>query len=82
MGSAGGDRQLEQRLEEVLAVSHAGTFGAFFQMLAEHSSTAHLVQMFDSTVVRDHVAAAGAKGGKQARRSAAPSITVAQAVDL
>jgi hypothetical protein len=28
------------------------------------SETAHLVQMFDSTVVRAHVSAAGAKGGK------------------
>jgi hypothetical protein len=27
------------------------------------SETAHLVQMFDSTVVRAHVSAAGAKGG-------------------
>ena len=35
------------------------------------SETAHLVQMFDSTVVRAHVSAAGAKGGKTIRRSAA-----------
>jgi hypothetical protein len=28
------------------------------------SETAHLVQMFDSTVVRAHVSAAGAKGAK------------------
>ena len=53
-------------------LSHAGTFEAFFQMLAEYSPTAHLVQMFDSTVVRAHVSAAGAKGGKRVRRSAAP----------
>ena len=53
-------------------LSQAGTFEAFFQMLAEHSPTAHLVQMFDSTVVRAHVSAAGAKGGKRSRRSAAP----------
>ena len=53
-------------------LSQAGAFEAFFQMLAEHSPTAHLVQMFDSTVVRAHVSAAGAKGGSRARRSAAP----------
>jgi transposase len=32
---------------------------------------AHLVQMFDSTVVRAHVSAAGAKGGSMIRRLAA-----------
>ena len=49
----------------------AGVFEAFFETLASLSRTAHLVQMFDSTIVRAHVSAAGAKGGKQARRSAA-----------
>jgi transposase len=29
------------------------------------SSTAHILQMFDSTVVRAHVSAAGAKGGQE-----------------
>ena len=43
-------------------LSRSGTFDAFFQLLAETSQTAHLVQMFDSTVVRGHVSAAGAKG--------------------
>jgi hypothetical protein len=38
-------------------------FEAFFEALASLSRTAHLVQMFDSTVVRAHVSAAGAKGG-------------------
>jgi hypothetical protein len=33
------------------------------------SETAHLVQMFDSTVVRAHVSAAGAKGGSMVKRS-------------
>ena len=47
----------------------AGVFEAFFEMLAELSQTAHLVQMFDSTVVRAHVSAAGAKGGSRGRRS-------------
>jgi len=42
-------------------------FEVFFQALAELSPTAHLVQMFDSTVVRAHVSAAGAKGGRTAR---------------
>ena len=51
--------------------SRAGVFEAFFDALAGASQTAHLVQMFDSTVVRAHVSAAGAKGGRPARRSAA-----------
>ena len=47
-----------------------GTFEAFFDALAAMSETAHLVQMFDSTVVRAHVSAAGAKGGKMIKRLA------------
>jgi transposase len=52
-------------------LSRTGVFEAFFQALAGLSRTAHLVQMFDSTVVRAPVSAAGAKGGRPARRSAA-----------
>ena len=52
-------------------LSQSGTFEAFFDALAAMSETAHLVQMFDSTVVRAYVSAAGAKGGKRIRRSAA-----------
>ena len=52
-------------------LSKAGVFEAFFDHLAALSPSAHLVQMFDSTVVRAHVSAAGAKGGKKARRWAA-----------
>jgi transposase len=52
-------------------LSRSGTFEAFFDALAAMSETAHLVQMFDSTVVRAHVSAAGAKGGKTIRRSVA-----------
>jgi|SRR3990172_4169085 len=52
-------------------LSQSGTFEAFFDALATMSETAHLVQMFDSTVVRAHVSAAGAKGGRTIRRSAA-----------
>ena len=51
-------------------LSQSGVFEAFFQALAELSPSAHLVQMFDSTVVRAHVSAAGAKGGRRSRRSA------------
>jgi transposase len=51
-------------------LSQSGVFAAFFEALAAMSQTAHLVQMFDSTVVRAHVSAAGAKGGKKIRRSA------------
>lgn len=52
-------------------LSRTGVFEAFFQLLAEQSPTAHLVQFFDSTVVRAHVSAAGAKGGSKIRRLAA-----------
>jgi len=43
-------------------LSQTGTFDVFFEILAELSQTAHIVQMFDSTVARAHVSAAGAKG--------------------
>ena len=52
-------------------LSRSGVFEAFFQLLAERSETAHLVQFFDSTTVRAHVSAAGGKGGSRSRRSAA-----------
>jgi transposase len=52
-------------------LGRTGTFEAFFQALAGLSRTAHLVQMFDSTIIRAHVSAAGAKGGSRARRSGA-----------
>src|SRR4028118_1394101 len=52
-------------------LSQTGVFEAFFDALAGMSKTAHLVQMFDSTVVRAHVSAAGAKGGKRAKPWAA-----------
>ncbi len=50
-------------------LSKAGMFEAFFETLASLSASAHLIQMFDSTIVRAHVSAAGAKGGKKIRRS-------------
>jgi transposase len=43
-------------------LSKAGVFEDFFAMLAGLSSSAYLVQMFDSTIIRAHVSAAGAKG--------------------
>ncbi len=54
-------------------LSQAGVFEAFFDALAATSRTAHLVQMLDSTIVRAHVSAAGAKGGSKIRRWAAPA---------
>jgi transposase len=47
-------------------LSKAGVFEAFFDALAAMSSSAHLIQMFDSTIVRAHVSAAGAKGAGRA----------------
>ena len=70
-------RMLESNLAKLTGfgagsrLSRSGTFEAFFDALAALSETAHLVQMFDSTVVRAHVSAAGAKGGRTIRRSAA-----------
>ena len=52
-------------------LSRAGVFEAFFAALASLSRSAHLVQMFDSTVVRAHVSAAGAKGGSTGKLLAA-----------
>jgi transposase len=52
-------------------LSRSGVFEAFFQLLAECSQTAHLVQFFDSTTARAHVSAAGAKGGSTTSPSAA-----------
>src|SRR5215212_12234432 len=52
-------------------LSQAGVFEAVFDALAAISQTAHLVQMRDATVVRAHVSAAGAKGGRTAKRWAA-----------
>ena len=46
-------------------LSRSGVFEAFLQLLAETSKTAHVVQFFDSTVVRAHVSAAGAKRGQE-----------------
>ena len=48
-------------------LSKAGVFEAFFDTLASMSSTAHLLQMFDSTIVRAH----GRAEQKGARRAGA-----------
>lgn len=55
-------------------LSKAGVFDEFFDHLVNLSSSAYLEQMFDSTVVRAHVSAAGAKGGSRTRRSAAREV--------
>src|SRR6202521_4177472 len=52
-------------------LSQRGVFEAMLAILAGMSGTAHLVQMVDSTVVRAHVSAAGAKGGRTTRPSGA-----------
>jgi transposase len=59
-------------------LSQTGTFEAFFLALASCSRTAGIVQMFDSTSVRAHVSAAGAKGGSKIRRLAAPGAVSAR----
>jgi transposase len=55
-------------------LSQSGVFEAFFEALTAMSETSHLVQMFDSTVVRAHVSAAGAKGGSTIKHSAARTV--------
>jgi transposase len=57
-------------------LSQVGVFEALLANLAEQSGTAHLVQMVDSTVVRAHVSAAGAKGGRKV------TLSVARAADF
>ena len=56
-------------------LSRSGVFEAFFQVLAETSKTAHLVQMFGGTVVR-------ARLGRRRRRGqharALPRLVLAQ----
>lgn len=70
-GAAGAIRQLEKRLETVRQARQCGVFEDYFTMLAGLSEKADLVQMFDSTVIRAHVSAAGAEGGKKGRRPGA-----------
>jgi len=53
-------------------LSRAGTFEAFFQALAGCNRSAGLIQMFDSTSVRAHVSAAGAKGAGKSGAWALP----------
>ncbi len=48
-----------------------GVFEAVFTALAESGLAEERLQMLDSTVVRAHQHAAGAKGGRTAKRSAA-----------
>src|SRR5580704_14980850 len=47
-------------------LSQAHVFEAFFDALAAMSSSAHLIQMFASTIVRAHVSAAEAKEAERA----------------
>lgn len=48
-------------------LSKNGTFERMFEVLSSDGEAAHLAQMIDSTIVRAHVSAAGAKGGKKIR---------------
>lgn len=47
----------------------ADVFEDYFSILAGLDEGAHLIVMFDSTVIRAHVSAAGAKGGREVKRS-------------
>lgn len=56
----------------------SGGFEDYFAMLTSLSETAHIVQMFDSTVIRAHVSAAGAKGGSRDKLSDVQGAGLAQ----
>ena len=49
-------------------LSKAGVFEDYFSILVGLDESAHLIAMFDSTVIRAHVSAAGAKGGSKVKR--------------
>jgi len=53
-------------------LSQVGVSEASFEALAALTQAAHLMQMFDTAVVRAHVSAVGARGGRAAKRWAAP----------
>ncbi len=57
-------------------LSKSGVFEDYFSILAGLDEGDHLIQMFDSTVIRAHVSAAGAKGGRKVRPSAAPVVAL------
>jgi transposase len=58
-------------------LSKSGVFETMFDTMASMSSSAHLVQMFDSIIVGAHVSAAGAKGGSKAKRLVDPKVDLA-----
>lgn len=55
----------------------ANVFEDYFSILAGLDDGDHIIQMFDSSVIRAHVSAAGAKGGRTARRLAAREAALA-----
>ncbi|WP_442579621.1 hypothetical protein ACSBOB_29740 [Mesorhizobium sp. ASY16-5R] len=63
----GVDRTVELGLERVGRLSKVGLFENFFETLASMSRSAHLIQVFDSTIVRAHIPAASAKGGQKSQ---------------
>ncbi len=50
----------------------SGAFQDYFSLLAGLDEGDHIIQMFDSTVIRAHVSASGGKGGRKNRLLAAP----------
>lgn len=48
-------------------LSKAGLFEAFFDALAAMSPSAHIIWMFDSTIMCAHISAAGAKRGQDSQ---------------
>ncbi len=48
-------------------LSKAGVFEAFFDILAGKSTAAHLIQMFDASIVPAHISAQVQRGSKAKR---------------
>jgi hypothetical protein len=68
---AGGVWQLAQRVEAVLAAESEGRFRGDARPFGGNERHRSPVQMVDSTIVRAHVSAAGAKGGRKGKLSVA-----------
>ena len=65
---AGALRSLEQRVEALRSLEQGWCLRGVLRHLAPRSaSMSHSIQMFDLTIVRARVSAAGAKGGKKAQ---------------
>ena len=61
----------KQRMETLRPIEQGWGLRSLLRRACRDEFAAHLIQMFDSTIVCAHVSAAGAKGGRKGRRSVA-----------